>query len=159
MHPIISLKSPAECSSAEIAEFENALVASGESASPGLSERILRADGLAFLRDERGALLATGALRCPRPDHCAAVFRKAAIALPPERFTLDLHWFTGPEESLRPLVAALTERAGGRPVFVIASTVESALLAALEAQGFRLEGTAYASGRGEYTNTVLLHGQ
>lgn len=150
------LKAPSDCSEAELAAFEAAVRNAGEPASPVLGERIRRARVLALLGDESGALDACGALRCPKPEHCAAVFRKAGVTLPSEQFTLDLGWLAGSEEQIKAMVQTLGAQAGEQPLFIITTTAETALHEALKAEGFSMEGVPYPSVRGDYANVIYL---
>ena len=84
MNPQPVLKSPADCSEAELAAFEAALIENGETPSPALADRIRRADCLAFVAGDDGGFRATGALKHPKPEHCAGVFKRAAAQAPPE---------------------------------------------------------------------------
>lgn len=152
----LSLKSPAECSDAELAAFESRLIESGESASPALPERIRRAERLAFAHDAAGHLTAIGALKRPKPEHCAGVFKRAAVQASPDSFSLELGWLAGADDALSRIVAALAADAGARPVFIIVRTDETALRAILEQHGFRAAGAPYTSPRGTYSNQVCI---
>lgn len=152
----ISLKSPAECSDAELAAFESRLIESGETASPALPERLRRAERLAFVQDAAGHLAAIGALKRPKPEHCAGVFKRAAVPASPDTFSLELGWLAGAGEALSRIVAALGADAGARPVFIIIRTDETALRAILEQHGFQVAGMPYASPRGAYSNQVCI---
>ena len=156
LSPTPVLKPPSECSGAELAEFETAIRSAGEPASPALSERIRRARMLALMRDEDGALTACGALRSPKQEHCAAVFRKAGVPSSSDQFTLDLGWLAGPGQQLKAVVRALAELTGGLPLFIITSNSETSLHEALKEEGFRTEGAPYPSVRGDYSNIIYL---
>lgn len=157
MNASITLKSPAECTEAELTAFEAAIIATGETASPTLTERIHRAECLAFLHGEAGAqLLGCGALKRPRAEHRAAMFRRAGATVPPEAFELEIGWLAGEPETVNALVAALKARAAGRPVLVLTSTDGTALLKVLAAHGFQPGGPPYPSGRGDYSNQLFL---
>lgn len=156
--PLPVLKSPAECTEAELAAFEAALIERGETASPTLSERIRRADCLAFVAGADGRLCGTGALKSPKPEHCAGVFKRAGAQAPPERFSLELGWLVGDDKTTARIIAALTARAGERPVFSITRADDAALHASLREHGFRPDGAAYASPRGAYSNQIYLRG-
>ena len=152
----LSLKSPGECAEAELAAFESRLIESGETGSPALPERIRRAERLAFVHDAAGHVAAIGALKRPKPEHCAGVFKRAAVQASPESFALELGWLVGADDAVSRIVAALVADAGARPVFIIISTDETALRAILEQHGFQGAGTPYTSPRGAYLNQVCI---
>lgn len=156
MNQNLTLKPPAHCTIEELTAFEAALIAAGETASPALVERVCRADALVMICDAAGAVTGTGALKSPKEEHCAAIFRKVGAAVPPDRYTLELGWLTGPDENFPAIVAALTHHAAERPVFAVTQTDAPAVAAALAAHGFRTEGSAWPSPRGPYTNQLHL---
>lgn len=158
MNPQPGLKSPADCTEAELAAFEAALTENGETPSPALADRIRRADCVAFVAGADGGFRATGALKHPKPEHCAGVFKRAAAQAPPSRFSLELGWLTGDGDATVRIVAALAARAGERPVFAITRADDTALHAGLRQHGFRPDGAAYASPRGAYSNQIYLRG-
>lgn len=158
MNPQPVLKSPAECTEAELTAFEEALVEHGETASPALAERIRRADCLAFVVGADSKFCGTGALKSPKPEHCAGVFKRAGAQAPPERFSLELGWLVGDDKTTARIIAALAAHAGERAVFAITRADDAALHASLREHGFRPDGAAYASPRGAYSNQIYLRG-
>jgi hypothetical protein len=150
------LKTPAECSEAELEAFLTALLASGETPSPNLAERIRKSDCLAWIAGESEAPVALGALKAPKPEHCAGVFKRAGASAQPDTFSLELGWLVGTENDVALVIDALNRRAAGRPVFAIARTDAPALHSALQQNGFHPEGTPYQSPRGDYANQLFL---
>lgn len=156
MNQTLSLKTPAGCAELELADFEAALVAAGETASPALAGRIRHAECLACLRDAAGILRGCGALKRPKPEHRAALFKRAAAEVPPELFEIEIGWLAGEPDAIAVVVAALAQHAGDRPVYVLSRTDETGLHAVLADHGFRAAGQPWQSVRGEYFNQIHL---
>lgn len=158
MNASVTLKSPDRCSGPELAAFESALHAAGETASPTLPERIRRAECLAFVRDPDGKLLGVGALKCPKAEHRAGLFKRASAQVSSEPFTLELGWLAGADDAMHPIVAALVVNAAERPVFVNTRTDETALHATLAQHDFRIAGAPFASSHGAHSNQIYIRG-
>lgn len=156
--PAVRVFAPSDCTAAQLAAFESALIAAGEKASPMLGERIRRAACLAFVSDE-DRVAAVGALKCPKLEHRAALFKRAFAEVPPEPFDLELGWLTGKETEVPLLVSALAGVAGARAVYAIVQANEATLQAELLRLGFRAASPPYPSSHGDYSNQIHIRGE
>src|SRR5438128_10318527 len=87
----ILVKSPSQCSQAELKEFCDLVASEGEVDVAGLPRLVGAAKMLAFLRLD-GKNVGVAGLKQPRQGYRAGVFEKAKSAHRPEDFPYELGW-------------------------------------------------------------------
>lgn len=122
----IELKSPADCSKAEMELFYDRTRRGDEVSLVGLRARIKDAKTLAFLAIQ-GIVVATGAIKRPLPSYRQSTLDKTGIALPEAVFPYELGWiYVLPEYEKqghgKALVAALLASIKGKGVFATTRT-------------------------------------
>jgi predicted GNAT family N-acyltransferase len=143
------LKSPAECSSEELALFARFVRDGGEVQSQGLPGRIRQAKALAFLV-ENGQAIGIAALKQPNQGYRAGVFAKAKAIETPDRFPYEVGWVVIDEKHRgrklsRALVDAVLSRSEGCDVFATSVTTRKFMHRTLMHFDFAQHGQPYPS--------------
>lgn len=146
---VISVKTPAECSASELADFAAFVRAGGEVISVGLEQRIASAHALVFLCDGE-CLLGIAALKNPSSRYRAYVFKKASAALKPETFHLELGWiFLLPSSRGKglshQLVNVAVAHVARTQMFATSRSDNASMHKSLVAAGFVKHGLEYSS--------------
>jgi predicted GNAT family N-acyltransferase len=150
----IVVKTPSECSPAEIDEFIALITAGGEVAAGGLEQRIMSAAHLVLLlSNERAAGIA--AIKNPNQHYRDHVASASGIALPASSFPYELGWvFVAPDvrgkgygQSLSQAALAFAE---GHGVFATSRIDNARMHHTLAKLGFIQVGEAYVSRRGDH---------
>lgn len=84
------IKSPKECTPAEIDAFKNLVLEGGEVTSYGLHKRIERAERLVFINEDK--CIAVGAIKNPNEGYKSDVFAKAGVPEKSKEFKYELGW-------------------------------------------------------------------
>lgn len=140
---------PCTCPAADIDAFE-ALVLEGSEVDPnGLSQRISRAQRLAFTFSDQD-LVGVAALKHPNIKYRKSVFVKSNSSRSPAAFPLELGWVYVKRDYRdrgisRLLVQELVRGIGEKNVFATSWTDNSAMHRSLEGFGFIREGKPYTS--------------
>jgi GNAT superfamily N-acetyltransferase len=87
---IILVKSPNECSSAELDVFERMVLEGDEVSAAGLRQRIMRAEKLVFIIETE--CIAVGAIKNPESEYKLRVFKNAGIPEKQGKFEYELGW-------------------------------------------------------------------
>lgn len=145
----IAVRSPNECSAADIAAFQKLVEEGGEVdpiTLPALLERAL-AIAMASLD---GQLVGVGAIKRPNCGHRATVFKRAKSTLDPTEFKFEMGWFyVSPSARgnrlASKLIQGLVPVVDGRSVYSTSRTNNDRMHASLRRVGFLTEGTPYPS--------------
>ncbi|MEZ5831664.1 MAG: GNAT family N-acetyltransferase [Dongiaceae bacterium] len=87
----VAVKSPLQCTDAELSAFCDLVIQGGEVTADGLLGRVRRARTLAFCYVD-GALAGVAALKIPGAHYRGEVFQSAEVKLDPEQFPIELGW-------------------------------------------------------------------
>jgi len=154
-----SILSPSDCNQQELTDFENLVIEAGTVDPQGLTERILDASRLLFLRESNGRLVGVGALKHPLLSYRSRVFSQAQAARPEGEYSIELGWIAVAKSHQRRglwrrIICQLISLAENENLF--ATTRADARTIRLAADyGFKPAGKAYPSGRG-YDLVLLL---
>ncbi len=148
-----STKSPGDCSSDELAEFEELVAKGGEVSRRGLKQRIRNAYRLVFVND--GNLIGVGALKRPSPNYRNRVFKNANASSQLVGTSLELGWMFVLQNQQgkgvgRALMDALVGELNGEQCFATTRTDNQRMHLLLPRYGFVRIGSDYKSGEGEY---------
>jgi len=121
-----SIKTPQECTAAEIGDFAALVVAGGEVAASGLQERIRDAHSLVFMREGK-CLVGVAALKQPPEGRRIRVFAKAHATADARDYLFELGWvFVMPSARENKLSLRLTNiciaSAQGKPIYSTSRT-------------------------------------
>lgn len=155
------IKTPAECSASELEAFEVLLQSGGQVSGAGLLGRILGAAHLMFLRDASGLLVGISALKRTPEDYRAKLFQQARAVVPPAAYPLEMGWMmVHPSHRGQGLARALVEQLlpQARPNLVYATmrADNERIRSTAIRHGFRQEGVAYRSVRGDYELVLFV---
>jgi GNAT superfamily N-acetyltransferase len=140
-------RAPGECSPQDVASFCKLVKAGGEVAEAGLEQLVNQARRLVFARSDN-ALVGVAALKTPRPNYKARVFRKAGVGNADD-YPLELGWvFVVPEHRRQGISGRLVEAAlegtdGG--AFATSRLDNTHMHGCLERHGFERSGQPYKS--------------
>jgi RimJ/RimL family protein N-acetyltransferase len=145
----ILIKSPAQCSPAELKEFCDLVASEGEVDVPGLPRLVSAAKMLGFLHLD-GKNIGIAGLKQPRQGYRADVFRKAKSTHRPEDFPYELGWVVVGKDYRRKghsrgLCQRLLEYAEGSNVFATAKSGNEPMHRTLTKCGFAPDGSRYPS--------------
>ncbi len=148
---MVIAKTPSDCSETELQNFECLVLAGGEVTATGLSTRIKNAATLIYL-SQGDCLIGIAALKDPNEPYKNGVFEKAAAAVQPAEFPLELGWiFVLPSSRGAGLSHKLVEAAlgasEGRGVFATSRADNAAMHRTLQAHGFSVHGHTFRSDR------------
>lgn len=155
------IKSPVECSASELEAFEALLRSSGQVSGAGLLGRILGAARLLFLRDASGLLVGISALKRTPEDYRAKIFQQARAVASPASYPLELGWLMVPPSHrgqglAKSLVGELLSHAAPNLVYATMRAENERMRRTAMRHGFRQEGVAYRSERGDYDLVLLV---
>jgi GNAT superfamily N-acetyltransferase len=155
------IKSPAECSSREIAEFKSMLIKSEQEVEEGLSERVAQAELLGFYYDDE-KLVAVAALKHPVAGYKKGLFKKAGVLIAEaEKYELEFGWaYILPEYRNRgigsDLMEKLVKNAGPRAALATIRSSEEAMADSLKKLGFKKAGEPFSKRNHRYTYDLYL---
>jgi RimJ/RimL family protein N-acetyltransferase len=149
------IKSPTDCSLAELNAFETLVREGGEVTPVGLRQRICSASYLLFLYESPGTLCGISALKHPNDEYRSEVFRQAHASASPASYPVELGWVFVPpshqgQRLSRRLVEELLPYAAGRLVYGTTRADNERMHRTLRRYGFRQDGIAYRSARGDH---------
>ena len=155
------IKTPAECSASELEAFEVLLQSGGQVTGAGFLGRILGAAHLMFLRDASGLLVGISALKRTPEDYRAKIFQQARAVVLPAAYPLEMGWImVHPSHRGLGLAGALVEQLlpQARPNLVYATmrADNERIRSTAIRHGFRQEGVAYRSVRGDYDLVLFV---
>jgi RimJ/RimL family protein N-acetyltransferase len=155
------IKSPTDCSPAELDAFETLVREGGEVTPDGLRQRIYSASHLLFLYDSSGTLCGVSALKHPNDGYRSKVFRQARASAPPVSYPVELGWVYVPlshqgQRLSRPLVEQLLPYAAGGLVYGTTRADNERMQRTLARYGFHQDGIAYRSARGDYDLVLFV---
>lgn len=147
-------KSPAECSAAEVQDFEALVLAGGEVTAAGLGKRIHSAYKLTFLV-VHNCLCGVAALKRPLETHRRKVSNNSGVPLAGQEFPYELGWvFLTPSARGKGLSLGLTgealSNAGNSGIFATSRADNTPMHKTLEKVGFSVRGKTWQSGRGKH---------
>lgn len=147
------IKSPSECTDADLEEFERLVKEGGEVALNGLRGRIQRAEKLVFINE--GGRVAVGAIKNPNEAYKARVFCKAGVA-GVEHYHFELGWLYVSETARgngygRDLMRAVVDNLAGRGSFATTRADNQAMHHLFEQFGYTRAGNSYKSESGDYS--------
>ncbi|QLL11105.1 GNAT family N-acetyltransferase [Pseudomonas chlororaphis] len=150
----IEVKSPGECSTAEICDFVDLVVQGGEVEAGGLSQRVMDAEQLAFLRVD-GQLVGVAAIKNPNDRYRARVARASGFTHAKDAFPYELGWVfvtpvargKGYAHSLAEAAISLVSADGVLATSRLENIVMHRVLIKL---GFVPSGSTYRSTHGEH---------
>jgi GNAT superfamily N-acetyltransferase len=142
------IKSPADCSPAELDAFETQVREGGEVTPAGLRQRICNASHLLFLYDSSDTLCGISALKHPNGGYRSEVFRQAHASVSPASYPVELGWVFVPpshqgQRLSRPLVEQLLPYAAGNLVYGTTRADNERMHRTLARYGFHQDGVAY----------------
>jgi GNAT superfamily N-acetyltransferase len=160
MSSTIESKPPHQFSSEQVDEFEQAVREGGEVEPAGLRDRLMSAQALVLLREER-KLAAVAALKTPLAAYRTRVSESAGVELPAETYPFELGWvYVYPFARGRKYSQAVSSEAlsknDGRGVFATSRADNAAMHATLTRLGFRPAGSPYRSQRGDQALQLFL---
>lgn len=143
------IKSPSECSPAELELFTRLAREGNEVQSAGLMKRVVRAKALAFFVED-GNTIGIAALKRPYESYKAGVFAKAKATQESGQFPYELGWVVIDEKHQgrklsRVLVEAVLSKCEGRHVFATSATTRDRMHRTLSRFGFVRHGQEYPS--------------
>ncbi len=147
----IIVKTPIACSQKELGDFCRLAQKGGEVQAEWLSELILQARMLAFLRID-GECVGVAGLKKPRPNYRCSVFANAKSKRAPEEFCYELGWVyiepkhRGQRHSLPLVKNVLTHAADGK-VYATSRKTQIPMHRSLAKCGFTREGDRWQSSR------------
>lgn len=149
-----TIKTPADCSDAEIEAFRQLVILGHEVTTIGLSDRIRRAAALAFDYEDVG-LVAVAGLKIPGSHYQRAVFTNAGSSEMWELFDRELGWIYVSEDHRRQgrskaLCEALLTQVATARVFATSRADNMPIRRTLERLGFVVTGHSYASTERDY---------
>lgn len=152
----ILVKSPKECSNAELESFESLVTEGGEVSPVGLRERIRCAEKLIFINTDKP--VAVGAIKNPNAGYKAGVFKKSGVS-GENKYQYELGWLyvTKPARGNgygRVLMASIITALANHTCFATTREDNGSMQYLFSQFGFSKLGKAYKSGNGEY-NLVL----
>lgn len=155
------IKSPADCSPAELDSFEALVREGGEVTPAGLSQRISSASRLLFLYDSSGMLCGVSALKHPNDGYRSKVFRQAEASVLPATYPIEIGWVLVSlshqgQRLSRPLVEQLLPYAEGSLVYGTTRADNERMHRTLARYGFRQDGVPYRSARGDYDLVLFV---
>ena len=136
----------------------------GEVTPVGLRQRICSASHLLFLHDSSGTLAGVSALKHPNNDYHLKAFQQAQSSSSPAFYPVELGWvFVSPSHQgqrlSRPLVEQILPYAADRRVYATTRADNERMQRTLTRYGFRQDGVAYHSARGDYDLVLFVqHG-
>lgn len=147
------IKSPGDCSNAELESFERLVTEGGEVALAGLRQRIQRAEKLVFIND--GECVAVGAIKNPNAGYKASIFEKSG-APEPGKYKYELGWLYVSEASRdkgygRTLMESIIHSLSGRSCFATTREDNASMHHLFNRFGFAKLGQSYQSENGDYS--------
>lgn len=148
-------KSPAQCETDELIDFETLVIKGGEVNPEGLRNRIMKAECLVFLYSDDHHLIGVSALKRPNLSYKQKVFHHAGSSRSANEFTFELGWIFIEEESRQKglsklLMEELLKVAGNAKVYATTREKNTAMRKTNERFGFMQSGSAYQSDEGNY---------
>jgi len=147
-------KTPSKCLKSELAAFERLVLLGGEVEKHGLTDRIRKAEVLAFAYVS-GVIAGIAGLKRPDSGYRASMFRKSGIEGSPTDFPLELGWLYVRDEqrgkglSVK-LAKWLLRKCRGTAIFATSRSDNIPMHRGLARAGFVQAGRAFASRRGSY---------
>lgn len=160
----ICIKTPMDCTAAELSDFETLVRAGGEVVGDGLLQRILGASHLIFLRDASGELAGVSAIKRPPLQYREHIFSRAQATVPAARHPVELGWsYIVPAHRGKGLSKLLIETrlsyTGGDLAYATMRADNEPAQRALARYCFEREGIPWRSTRGEYDLVLFIrHG-
>lgn len=153
-------RQPAECSKAELDDFENLVKIGGEVNPNGLRDRIKNAFLLVWVSAGVGNVVGVAALKRPNENYRSSVFKKACSKEKPSLYEAELGWIFVKEEFRGKSVATqlINEILSAKVLTTIYATAREkndSILSILKRLGFKQNGNAYPSNEGHYS--VVLY--
>lgn len=155
----VTTRKPADCSSAELKQFEALVLRGAEVIPAGLRGRIGRSACLAWAHDGLRTV-AVAALKRPHAEYRETVFRKSGTPELPAGWETELGWIYVHEEHRRKglarrLIQVLLDGEPGGGIFATTRELNDPIMPLLKEFGFLREGNAFVSSNGDYN--ILLH--
>jgi GNAT superfamily N-acetyltransferase len=155
----IQAKSPFECSSKELGDFERLVCAGGEVSTNGLSGLILNALKLLFAYKEK--TIGVCGIKQPNENYRNDVFRKAGVSDASGMYGVEFGWLyvsplsrkTGIGSSL---ITAAMDEVGETGCFATTRANNTAMHTLMGRTGFIRLGNDYKSGNGEYLLSLFV---
>ena len=145
---VCTVKSPADCSTAELGDFVALVRAGNEVDFVGLPKRVKEAHLLAFLRAGE-CLVGVAGLKFPAKNHRSEVNVGSGAALPAESFPLELGWIfvlpTARGGKSYPLCAPLVRAADDKGIFATSRSKNDPMHTTLAKLGFSRLGGQWPS--------------
>lgn len=156
-----SIKTPAECSASELEAFQTLLQSGGQVLGAGLLGRTLGAARLLFLRDASCRLVGISALKRTPEDYRAKIFQQARAVASPASYPLELGWImvlpSHQGQGLAgSLVGHLLPYAAPNLAYATMRADNERMRRTWIRHGFRQEGVAYPSVRGDYELVLFV---
>ncbi|WP_286822743.1 MULTISPECIES: GNAT family N-acetyltransferase [unclassified Idiomarina] len=147
------VKSPGDCSDAELKSFEKLVTEGGEVALAGLRERIRRAEKLVFINDDK--CVAVGAIKNPNARYKARVFENSG-APEQSRYEYELGWLYVSEAARgkgygHALMESIVNSLSGRACFATTRENNASMFHLFSRFGFSKLGQPYKSESGDYS--------
>ncbi len=152
------VKSPGDCSDAELKSFEKLVAEGGEVALAGFRQRIQRAEKLVFIRD--GEYVAVGAIKNPNAEYVARVFEKSG-ASEQGKYKYELGWLYVSEAARgkgygRTLMESIIHSLAGRSCFATTREDNASMHYLFNRFGFAKLGQPYQSENGSYSLVLYV---
>lgn len=147
------VKSPKDCTDAELESFEKLVTEGGEVALAGLRQRIQRAEKLVFIKD--GEFVAVGAIKNPNTGYTAGVFEKS-VAPEQSRYEYELGWLYVSNAARgqgygRVLMQSIIDSLSGKACFATTREDNASMHYLFDQFGFSKLGQPYKSQNGGYS--------
>jgi GNAT superfamily N-acetyltransferase len=148
------VKTPSECSLAELDTFQKLVVEGGEVTPHGLRQRIEQAAALVFVNDSQ-CCVAVGAIKMPNQSYKEGVFAKAGVADKSNDFNYELGWLyvTPPARGKgvgHNLMHAITSYLGNSSCYATTRENNDPMHHLFSQYNFSRYGKAYQSNNGYY---------
>jgi RimJ/RimL family protein N-acetyltransferase len=158
---MIEIKARGECSTDELNKFVKLVEKGDEVDRCNLSDRVKRAQFLAFSYDESNNLVGVGAIKQPNTTYRNSVFSKAKSNHPPNQYDVELGWIYIEEDFRgrgigKTIVRELLEKIKDKKVYATTRTDNDTMKHILKYFKFHESGEEYKSTRGKHSLVLFV---
>jgi len=152
----IITKTPNECSSSELSEFNALVLEGGEVVAEGLLERIKRAEKLIFVKDKN--CIGVGAIKRPYDIYKNKVFKKSGVLSLANEHIFELGWILSRRKGVGNIIMqSIIATIGNSSCFATTRENNGAMHHLFNKYGFAEAGEKYKSDNGEYSLVLYVY--
>jgi predicted GNAT family N-acyltransferase len=154
MNMQIEVKSPNDCNSEELNNFERIVVEAGQVQAVGFRDLMLNAYRLIFIK-VNGKLVATGAIKVPRESYKKDIFEKAGVSELLNKYKYEIGWIFVSISQRRKgfsteIVKALIEVISNHGCYATTKSNNIGMHTIFDKMCFEKLGNDYQSSNGDY---------